>query len=162
MTRRALEDWKPLDGGEDFDPEGRGLEGQLRLDYNRGVQVCEHNSGLQVAMYLDAPGEYYHLDGSPASEEEAQFVGFDIYALRRQRRTIEVRQRASEAVAQLAEAQEQEQEAEAGEKADKLAELRAKAEAAAKHYLELQAKARAQADSPKLAQMEYEERHARG
>jgi hypothetical protein len=49
-------------------------------------------------MYLDAPGEYFHRNGAPASEEAAEAAGFEVAKWRRERDRMEARRAALEMV----------------------------------------------------------------
>lgn len=55
------------------------------LDRSRGCIIRTHPAGYRVAMYYDAPGEYYDERGGEVTEALAEQAGFDTADLRRQR-----------------------------------------------------------------------------
>lgn len=85
----------------------------MALDLNRGCLIRFHPANrMQIAMYIDSPGEYYTETGSPVAPELARQAGFDVEKDMRQKvanarlaaakRQIEAEMRAEEdAIAQV-------------------------------------------------------------
>jgi len=60
------------------------------IDYDRGVHIRMHPSGVEVFMYVDTPGVYLNVHGDPfPSIKFAQEAGFDTETLARQRKIKE-------------------------------------------------------------------------
>lgn len=53
------------------------------LDLNRGVITRFSPDGVQVSMYLDAPGEYMDENGDPVAGKLAEQAGFNLLAEKR-------------------------------------------------------------------------------
>lgn len=52
---------------------------QLRaIDFDRGVMICSHPSGVDVYMYFDDPGVYLTAHATKVSEEMARAAGYDV------------------------------------------------------------------------------------
>ncbi len=51
---------------------------QRVIDYNRGVQIQTHRTGVDVYMYIDTPGVYLNAYGTPVSEQLAKEAGYDV------------------------------------------------------------------------------------
>lgn len=71
----------------------------LKIDYDRGVQKRHHGSGLEIYMYVDAPGVYLNSHGTEVSEALAQQAGYPTEDLGRQRVMKERMAQATEAIA---------------------------------------------------------------
>lgn len=57
----------------------------FNIDYNRGVMMTRHPSGIEVFMYLEEPGKYLSAHGTPVSEKLAKEAGMDTEKFRKQR-----------------------------------------------------------------------------
>jgi hypothetical protein len=172
MTRRAVEqhldEWTGVDGKGALEPSPN-----QKLDYDRGVQIKMDNSGLAVAMYPDAPGEYWLVTGQRATDAQAQQVGWDIHQGRRQRRETDTVARALELVRAVEDAERQKAQdamrevetAKAGAEGQKetghLAELKARADELSRKALAALAEKAAAEARKKAEQFEYESRHVR-
>lgn len=55
------------------------------FDYDRGVLVKKHPSGILVGTYFDAPGRFYLAQGNEAPEKFASEAGFDVVRARNER-----------------------------------------------------------------------------
>ncbi len=55
------------------------------IDYDRGVQIQTHRSGVDVYMYIDDPGVYLNAYGTPVSEQLAKEAGYDTERWSRQK-----------------------------------------------------------------------------
>lgn len=58
------------------------------LDRDRGCVIRYHNSGMRVAMYYDAPGEYYDEMGNAVTDAVAAQAGFDVIRLRKEQKKM--------------------------------------------------------------------------
>jgi hypothetical protein len=138
-------------------------DGTLALDYDAGLTRFCHSSGLTVSVYDNRPGQYFLDSGKPATEEQAELCGIDVHAQRKLKREREVKRRAAEAVKQLAElSKEAAQDAldeQSRAQAKRAAELRQKAAALTRQFLDAEAKRIATEDSKRMGQLEYELRH---
>jgi hypothetical protein len=146
----------------DYEPErrsGRGIDGNLPLDYDAGLTRFCHASGLNVSVYDNKPGQYYLDSGQPATEEQAEHCGIDIHSQRKLKREAESKTRAAEMVQHLAELKKNAEATQARPESEGTAELREKANAAARKFLEAEAKRIAADDSKRLAHIEEELRH---
>jgi len=55
------------------------------IDYNRGVRIRSHPSGVQVYMYNDEPGVFLNAFGHEVADALAQAAGYDVASLGRER-----------------------------------------------------------------------------
>ena len=61
----------------------------MAVDFDRGVNIRLHKSGIRVCMYLDDPGAFYDANGDPLADSYAAQAGFDVEGLTRERKKRE-------------------------------------------------------------------------
>lgn len=61
-----------------------------KIDYNRGVMINSHRSGVDVYMYVDEPGVYLNAFAAEVSEQFAKEAGFDVETYGKARRKREM------------------------------------------------------------------------
>lgn len=67
----------------------------MEIDLNRGVTIRRDvQTGMEVFMYKDTPGEYLTAHGKPVPEELARRVGFPVEDLGKERRKRELMEEA--------------------------------------------------------------------
>lgn len=70
-----------------------------KIDYDRGVIINTHQAtGMDVFMYVDAPGKFLTAHGLPVADAIAKEAGFDIDYLGKERVKKERKQRAFAAI----------------------------------------------------------------
>lgn len=78
---------------------------QGNIDYDRGVTMRSHPTGVTVYMYIDEPGTFRNAFGVEVSDDLAREAGFDVEKLGKQKLRRERVAKAMEAIdADLAEA----------------------------------------------------------
>lgn len=55
------------------------------IDYDRGVIIQSHHSGMDVFMYVDTPGVFLTAHGKDVSEQIAAEAGYDVAKLMKER-----------------------------------------------------------------------------
>lgn len=71
---------------------------EKKIDYDRGVIINTHRTGMDVFMYADDPGIYLSAHSLPVSEEIAKEAGYDTEKLGKERLRKERRLAAMEAI----------------------------------------------------------------
>jgi hypothetical protein len=72
-----------------------------KVDYDRGVIIRVHDlSGTDVFMYVDEPGIYMTAHGGKVSDQFAAEAGFDVDLLAKERKRIDLKRKANEAIDQ--------------------------------------------------------------
>jgi len=72
---------------------------QRKIDYDRGVLIRAHQAtGVEVYMYIDTPGEYLSVHGTPVTTELARQAGYPVDELGKKR---ELRERMKTAHANI-------------------------------------------------------------
>lgn len=57
-----------------------------KIDYDRGAIIMSHpGTGMDVFMYVDAPGEYLTAHAVPVPDDIAQAAGYDVARLAKER-----------------------------------------------------------------------------
>lgn len=70
-----------------------------KIDYDRGVMIkADATSGVKVFMYLDAPGVYLNIYGTPVSESLAKAAGYDTERFSKMKLKKEMVQNAIQAI----------------------------------------------------------------
>lgn len=63
------------------------MSDQLRaIDYDRGVLINQHPSGIEVYMYIDEPGVYLSAHGNVIATKFAKEAGYNVDELERKKK----------------------------------------------------------------------------